>query len=441
MKDGDFMRMYDIILKKRNGLELSKEEIDFFIKGVCDETIPDYQASALLMAIYFQGMTDEETKLLTLAMAQSGDTVDLSELCRTCVDKHSTGGVGDKTTLIVAPMVSSLGVTVAKMSGRGLGHTGGTVDKLQSIEGFKTELSRDEFLKTAKLTGMCIAGQSGNLAPADKKLYALRDVTATVDSIPLIASSIMSKKLAAGSHKILLDVKTGSGAFMNSLEQSRLLAKKMVAIGNGAGRETAALITNMDEPLGNSVGNFLEIKEAVSVLKGGGADDLVKVCVALAANMLSLATGDSVEVCEKRAAQTLKNGKAFEKFKEAVKAQGGNTQMLDCPERFLNAKHAVRIISDKTAYIARMDAKKIGTAAMILGAGREKKTDKINTAAGITINAKTGDRVLKGSPLATLYTNDISKIDEAKRLYISALTFSDSPCEKPVLIYDLIKGE
>lgn len=434
------MRMYDIILKKRNGCELTKEEIDFFVKGVCDETIPDYQISALLMAIYFSGMTDIETKTLTIAMAQSGDTVDLSTLGGVTVDKHSTGGVGDKTTLIVAPIVASLGVTVAKMSGRGLGHTGGTVDKLESIEGFKTELSRDEFLKTAKLTGMCIAGQSGNLAPADKKLYALRDVTATVDSIPLIASSIMSKKLAAGSHKILLDVKTGSGAFMNSLEQSRLLAQKMVAIGNGAGRETAALITNMDEPLGNAVGNFLEIKEAVSVLKGMGADDLVKVCVALAANMLALATGDSLDVCEKRAAQTLKNGKAFEKFKEAVKAQGGNTQMLDFPEKFLNAKYKTQVICEETAYISHMDAKTIGTAAMILGAGREKKTDKINPAAGITIDAKTGDHVIKGSPLATLYTDDASKIDEAKRLYLSSLTFSDCPCEKPVLIYDLIKG-
>lgn len=433
------MRMYDIILKKRNKETLSTEEINFFVKGVTDSSIPDYQISAFLMAIYFSGLDNRETTDLTLAMAQSGDTVDLSSLSGITVDKHSTGGVGDKTTLIVAPIVASLGGVIAKMSGRGLGHTGGTVDKLESIKGFKTELSKEQFFDTVNNIGICVAGQSGNLAPADKKLYALRDVTATVDNIPLIASSIMSKKLAAGSQKIVLDVKTGSGAFMDSLEKSRLLAHKMVEIGNNANRQTVALITNMDIPLGNAVGNSLEVVEAVNTLNGNGPDDLLTVCTELSACMLSLVKGTTVEQCRDDVLKAIENKSALNKFIEMVEAQGGDSACIKDVTLFEKAKYVCDITSPYDGYISKMDTKEIGICAMILGAGRETKAQKIDHSAGIYIHKKTGDLVKKGEKLATLYTNDESKADIAQKRYLSSITFDNTQPPKPVYIYEIIK--
>ncbi len=432
------MRMYDIIRKKRDGYALEKNEIDFFIKGYTDGSIPDYQASALMMAIYFNGMTDEETANLTIAMADSGDKIDLSEIDGVTVDKHSTGGVGDKTTLIVAPVVASLGCKVAKMSGRGLGHTGGTVDKLESINGFRVELTPDEFISQVKSTGICVVGQSGNLAPADKKLYALRDVTATVNSIPLIASSIMSKKLAAGSECIVLDVKTGSGAFMKSPEEATELAEKMVDIGKKAGRKTAALITDMDIPLGTHIGNTLEVQEAVSVLRGVTDNDLKEVCIALAANIVSLAKNIPFEDAEKAVNVAISDGSAFCKFRELIMAQGGDVSLIDDTSKLPKAEFAYNIISDKNGYISHMNAEIIGSASVILGAGREKKDDTIDYTAGIILNKKTGDYVSEGETIATLYTNDKARLSPAETMLLSALDFSDTPPRKSPLIYKTI---
>ncbi|MBQ6873978.1 MAG: pyrimidine-nucleoside phosphorylase [Clostridia bacterium] len=432
------MRMYDIIRKKRDGYALDKNEIDFFIKGYTDGSIPDYQASALMMAIYFNGMTDEETANLTIAMADSGDKIDLSEIDGVTVDKHSTGGVGDKTTLIVAPVVASLGCKVAKMSGRGLGHTGGTVDKLESVNGFRVELTPDEFISQVKSTGICVVGQSGNLAPADKKLYALRDVTATVNSIPLIASSIMSKKLAAGSECIVLDVKTGSGAFMKSPEEATELAEKMVDIGKKAGRKTAALITDMDIPLGTHIGNTLEVQEAVSVLRGETDNDLKEVCIALAANIVSLAKNIPFEKAEKAVNTAISDGSAFSKFRELVMAQGGDVSLIDDTSKLPKAEIAYNIISDKNGYISHMNAEIIGSASVVLGAGREKKDDTIDYTAGIILNKKTGDYVSEGGIIATLYTNDKARLSPAGTMLLSALDFSDIPPRKSPLIYKTI---
>ena len=432
------MRMYDIIQKKRNGGELTDEEIKFFIDGTVDGSIPDYQLSALLMAIYFVGMNDREISVLTQAMALSGDTVDLSAVDGFTVDKHSTGGVGDKTTLIVAPIVAALGGKVAKMSGRGLGHTGGTVDKLESIEGFKTEVPREDFFRQVNEIGISVIGQSGNLAPADKKLYALRDVTATVESIPLIASSIMSKKLAAGSQGIVLDVKTGSGAFMKTPEDSAALAEEMVKIGTAAGRKVTAVITNMDIPLGKAVGNSLEVIEAVETLKGNGCDDLSEVCFELAANMLMLVNGRTYEENMKDVKKAVSDGTALEKLKQMVKYQGGNPEWIDNSDLFPKAETVYELKSENAGYISRMDAEKIGIASVILGAGREKKEDSVDFSAGIIINKKTGDRVEAGETLAVFYTNDKSRIKEAERKYLSALEFSDTPVEKQKLIYKTI---
>ena len=433
------MRMYDIIHKKRNGGELSEEEIRFFIEGYTDESIPDYQAAALCMAVYFRGMTPKETSILTLAMAESGDQIDLGGIEGFTVDKHSTGGVGDKTSLIVVPIVASCGGKVAKMSGRGLGHTGGTVDKLESIPGFRTELNPDDFIKQVNGIGLCIVGQTGELAPADKKLYALRDVTATVESIPLIASSIMSKKLAAGSKGIVLDVKTGSGAFMKTVEESENLAKEMVAIGKSAGRSVTAVITNMDIPLGDSVGNSLEVIEAIKTLKGEGESDLTEVCLTLAAQMLSMVTGEDEKTCYSMAKDAIDNGLAINKLREMISAQGGNVNVVDDYSLFKQPKYTAEIFSERDGYIEHTDAEKIGIASVILGAGREKKGDPIDPSAGIVLKKKTGDYVKKGEPLAVFYTDDEGKIEGAKQEFLDAFTFGNERTQPQKLIYKIIK--
>jgi len=433
------MRMYDIIHKKRNGGELSEEEIRFFIEGYTDESIPDYQAAALCMAVYFRGMTPKETSILTLAMAESGDQIDLGGIEGFTVDKHSTGGVGDKTSLIVVPIVASCGGKVAKMSGRGLGHTGGTVDKLESIPGFRTELNPDDFIKQVNGIGLCIVGQTGELAPADKKLYALRDVTATVESIPLIASSIMSKKLAAGSKGIVLDVKTGSGAFMKTVEESENLAKEMVAIGKSAGRSVTAVITNMDIPLGDSVGNSLEVIEAIKTLKGEGESDLTEVCLTLAAQMLSMVTGEDEKTCYSMAKGAIDNGLAINKLREMISAQGGNANVVDDYSLFKQPKYTAEIFSECDGYIEHTDAEKIGIASVILGAGREKKGDPIDPSAGIVLKKKTGDYVKKGEPLAAFYTDDEGKIEGAKQEFLDAFTFGNERTQPQKLIYKIIK--
>ena len=433
------MRMYDIIKNKRDNKELTKEEIEFFVKGYTDGSIPDYQASALTMAIFFNGMTEKETATLTLAMAESGDTVDLSLFGDETVDKHSTGGVGDKTTLIVAPIVASLGCIIAKMSGRGLGHTGGTVDKLESIEGFNTSLTNDEFFTQVKNIGIAVVGQTGNLTPADKKLYALRDVTATVDSIPLIASSIMSKKLAAGSHTIVLDVKCGSGAFMKTPAEAKALAEEMVKIGKNNGRNMAAIITDMNTPLGKNIGNSLEVIEAIEILKGDGAEDLKFVASALATQIVALSKNIPVTEAEKLVKEVISNGKAFEKLKEWISHQGGNVDWIENPDNFPKAEFKEDIISEKDCYISSMNAEEIGVASVILGAGREKKEDSIDFSAGIVLNKKTGDKVAKGDTIATLYTNNKDSLKTAKEKFLSAIEFSN---EKPTvipLIYKIVK--
>ena len=433
------MRMYDIIHKKRNGGELNGDEIRFFVEGYTNGSVPDYQAAAFCMAVYFQGMTEKETSELTLAMAESGDQIDLSGIDGFTVDKHSTGGVGDKTSLIVAPIVASCGGKVAKMSGRGLGHTGGTVDKLEAIPNFRTELIPDEFIKQVNNIGLCIVGQTGELAPADKKLYALRDVTATVESIPLIASSIMSKKLAAGSKGIVLDVKTGSGAFMKTFEESENLAKEMVSIGKSAGRSVTAVITNMDIPLGNSVGNSLEVIEAIKTLKGEGESDLTDVCLTLAAQMLCMVTGEDEKACYAMAKGAIADGSALNKLCEMISAQGGNAGVVDDFSLFKQPKHTVEISSEREGYIEHTDAEKIGLASVILGAGREKKGDPIDSSAGIALKKKTGDRVEKGDTLAIFYTDDESKIEEAKREFFDAFTFGNKKPPAQKHIYRIIK--
>lgn len=432
------MRMYDIIQKKKYGGELNENELELFVKGVTDGTIPDYQISAFLMAVYFQGMTDNEINLLTKFMAQSGDCVDLSQIDGVTVDKHSTGGVGDKTTLAVAPIVASLGGKIAKMSGRGLGHTGGTVDKLESIEGFKTELEREHFVNQVNEIGISVIGQSGNLAPADKKLYALRDVTATVDSIPLIASSIMSKKLAAGSQCIVLDVKTGSGAFMKTAEQSEALARQMVKIGKSAGRKISAVITDMNEPLGYAIGNSLEVIEAVETLNGNGSDDFTNVCIELATEMLRLVTGESREKTIEKVKNAIADGSALKKLREMVVAQGGNPEWIDDTALFPTAKIKYEVKSEFDGFLLLNDAEKIGIASVVLGAGRETKEDKIDMSAGIILNKKSCEPVKAGETIATFYTCDENKIEDAQKLFRSALEYTDKPCEKRPLIYKII---
>lgn len=400
------MHMLDLIDKKKKGKRLSKEEIYYIVQGYTEGVIPDYQISALLMAIYFQGMDAEETRMLTMAMVESGDQIDLSAIEGVKVDKHSTGGVGDKVSLVVIPLVASLGIPVAKMSGRGLGHTGGTIDKLESIEGFDISLSMEKFMENVNTYKMAIVGQTGDLTPADKKLYALRDVTATVDSIPLIASSIMSKKIASGSDAIVLDVKVGNGAFMKTLEDARALAKAMVSIGRGLGRETVAVLTNMNEPLGKEVGNANEVREAIKTLKGEGMQDLVNVSVTIAGHMAVLGGAfDSIEDAETAIRENMKNGKALEMLKTLVKIQGGNVSQIENPDLLPTAKISVPVISRTKGFVHEIKAEEIGTSAMLLGAGRETKEDVIDYAAGITLQKKVGDEVNEGDVLCTLLTN------------------------------------
>ncbi len=432
------MRIYDIISKKRDGFELSDEEISFFVKNYVSGEIKDYHAAALLMAIYLRGMTDREMVTLTTEMAHSGDMLDLSGIDGVTVDKHSTGGVGDKTTLIVAPIVASLGCIVAKMSGRGLGHTGGTVDKLESIEGFNVSLEPDEFIKTVKKTGICVVGQTGDLAPADKKLYALRDATATVGCVPLIASSIMSKKLAAGSQCIVLDVKYGSGAFMKTAEDAQLLSEKMVAIGKGAGRRVAAVISDMDTPLGKNIGNSLEVIEAVEILKTGKDSDLTRVCLELATNIVMLARSISRDEAYSMVSTALSDGSAYKKFLELVAGQGGNPDFIENTDNFAKAQYSYRIIAENEGYVSFMDAEKIGSSSVILGAGRINKDDSIDYSAGIILHKKTGDKVEKGDVIAELFTNKEDKIDSAKALFLEAVTIGDSMPEGKPLIYKVI---
>ena len=424
------MRMYDVIEKKRDGGELTDEEIDFFISGYVSGEIPDYQASALAMAIFYEGMTPRETAKLTMAMAESGDMMDLSAIPGIKVDKHSTGGVGDKTTLVVAPIVASLGVKVAKMSGRGLGHTGGTLDKLESIPGLSVEISEPDFFEQVNKIGVAVAGQTGNLVPADKKLYALRDVTATVDSVPLIASSIMSKKIASGSNCILLDVKCGAGAFMKTVDAAIELAEAMVSIGEHVGRTTAALITGMDRPLGKNIGNALEVSEAVATLRGEGPEDLTAVCIELAANMLHLAGKGSVAECRDLAQGQIANGEGLAKLAEMVTAQGGDAAVIWDTSKFDVAPFRREVLAEESGYISAMNAERVGIASVALGAGREKKGDPIDMAAGIILERKTGDYVEKGEVLATLLTSDEKRLDDGERIFREALSFGH---EQPVL--------
>lgn len=421
------MRMYDIIMKKRDGGCLSREEIAFFVEGFTSGNIPDYQASALLMAIYFQGMDGQETAVLTDCMAKSGDMVDLSPIPGIKVDKHSTGGVGDKTSLIIGPMVAACGVPVAKMSGRGLGHTGGTVDKLEAVPGLETSVDKEQFFSIVKETGLSIIGQSGNIAPADKKLYALRDVTATVENLSLIASSIMSKKLAAGSDAILLDVKTGSGAFMKTLDDSIALAQAMVEIGNHNGRNTMALITDMDTPLGYAIGNSLELMEVVDTLKGHGPADLTAVCLELAANMLVLAEKGDLEDCRRMAQETIHSGEAFRRLVAMAKAQGGDASVLEDTSKFQQAAFMSELPSERSGYITGMNTEACGIASVVLGAGRARKEDDIDFSAGIVLLKKPGDRIEAGESLARLYTNQESKQEEAGRMILEAIQIGDQP--------------
>lgn len=406
------MNVYEIIDKKKRGLELNQTEIEYLINGYVNNEIPDYQISAWLMAVYFQGMTDRELLALTNCMTKSGEIVDLSSIMGVKVDKHSTGGVGDKVTLVVAPIVAACGGKVAKMSGRGLGFTGGTIDKLEAIPGLKTALAEEDFFNMVNEIGLAVMGQSADIAPADKKLYALRDVTATVDSIPLIASSIMSKKLAAGSDKIVLDVTVGSGAFMKDKENAVQLAEKMVAIGNGAGKKTVAILTNMDVPLGKMVGNNLEVVEAIETLKGRGPEDLIAVVVEIASTMLYLAQIGTKEECMKKVKRVIADGSALEKLKFMVERQGGDGSYIENPDQFEKAIYQHEIIANNSGYIGTMNTEECGKAAVLLGAGREVKDDPIDMTAGIKFNKKTGDAVKQGDIVAIAYSSSKEKLQQ-----------------------------
>ena len=437
------MRPYDIIKRKRDGEILSTEEIEFIIEAYVDGEVEDYQMSAFLMAIYFKGMDDRETLDLTYAMLNSGETIDLSKIAGIKVDKHSTGGVGDTTTLVVGPMIAALGIPFVKMSGRGLGHTGGTLDKLDSIEGFHTDLSYQELIDYTNKINICIAGQTDNITPADKKIYALRDVTATVDSLPLIASSVMSKKLALGSDKIVLDVKVGRGAFMKDVEQAFQLSEKMVAIGSGAGKETIALVTNMDQPLGNAVGNALEVKEALEILKGEHLDgDLYKVSLALAVELLILARlVDSKESGRKLLRETIDNGSAYKKFMDLVELQGGNLEVIRNWELFPHTKNIYRVKARATGYISDIDAEEIGKVSLYLGAGRENKNSIIDLAVGMVLEKRVGDYVKEGETLVTIHLDKIEKLKFAEERIIDIFKIDKNPKEKDKLIYGLVTSD
>lgn len=423
------MRMVDLIEKKRDGLELTAEEIQFVIKGYTDGSIPDYQVSALTMAIFFQGMTENERANLTMAMVESGDQIDLSKIEGIKVDKHSTGGVGDTTTLVLGPLVAAVGVPVAKMSGRGLGHTGGTIDKLEAVEGFHVEIENEEFIKLVNQNKIAVIGQSGNLTPADKKLYALRDVTATVDSIPLIASSIMSKKIAAGADSIVLDVKTGAGAFMKTLDDSRELAKAMVRIGNNVGRNTMAVISDMSQPLGFAIGNALEVKEAIDTLRGEGPEDLTELCLTLGSHMVFLARkADSLKEAREKLENAMKDGSALETFKVFLSSQGGDASVVDDPQKLPQAKYTFELEAKQDGYVSEIVADEIGTAAMLLGAGRATKESEIDLAVGLILRRKIGDRVQKGESLVTICSN-FENVEEVRTMLYENITLSTEKVE------------
>ncbi|MBW7649665.1 MULTISPECIES: pyrimidine-nucleoside phosphorylase [Anoxybacillus] len=432
------MRMVDLIEKKRDGHTLTKEEIQFIIEGYTKGDIPDYQMSALAMAIFFRGMNEEETAELTMAMVHSGDTIDLSKIEGVKVDKHSTGGVGDTTTLVLGPLVASVGVPVAKMSGRGLGHTGGTIDKLESVPGFHVEITNDEFIDLVNKNKIAVVGQSGNLTPADKKLYALRDVTATVNSIPLIASSIMSKKIAAGADAIVLDVKTGAGAFMKDLNDAKALAKAMVDIGNRVGRKTMAIISDMSQPLGYAIGNALEVKEAIDTLKGEGPEDLQELCLVLGSHMVYLAEkASSLEEARHMLERAMKDGSALETFKTFLAAQGGDASVVDDPSKLPQAKYIIELEAKEDGYVSEIVADAVGTAAMWLGAGRATKESTIDLAVGLVLRKKVGDAVKKGESLVTIYSNR-EQVDDVKQKLYENIRISATPVQAPTLIYDKI---
>ena len=431
------MRMIDIIEKKRDGKSLTKEEIEFFVNGYTHEEVPDYQASSLAMAIFFQDMNDEERAALTMSMVNSGEKIDLSDINGIKVDKHSTGGVGDTTTLVLAPLVAAVGVPVAKMSGRGLGHTGGTIDKLESVKGFNVEISEKDFIKLVNDNQVAVIGQSGNLTPADKKLYALRDVTGTVNSIPLIASSIMSKKIAAGADAIVLDVKTGSGAFMKTLDDAEALAHAMVRIGNNVGRNTMAIISDMSQPLGNALGNALELKEAIATLKGNGPKDLTELVLTLGSQMVVLAEqATSLDEARQMLIDAIKTGKALNKFKTFLSNQGGDDSIVDSPEKLPSAKYQVEFKAKKDGYITEIIANEIGVASMMLGAGRQTKEDVIDLGVGIVLNKKVGEHVEKGENILTIHTNT-KEIDDILYKLDNSITI-ESKGEAPTLIHKII---
>ena len=417
------MRMYDIILKKRSNLPLTDEEIRFVISGYVNGEIPDYQVSALLMTIVFNGMNARELGTLTMAMAQSGNMVDLSNIDGITVDKHSTGGVGDKTTLIIGPLVAACGGKVAKMSGRGLGHTGGTIDKMESIPNLKVSLDQEAFINQVNTIGLAVIGQSEGLAPADKKLYALRDVTGTVDSIPLIASSVMSKKLASGAQAILLDVKVGSGAFMKTLDDARALAKAMVDIGTENGRSVKAVLTDMDRPLGHAIGNALEIREVIDTLKGHGPEDLTHECLIMAAHMLVLSQICDYETALSRVQEALNSGAALERLRMMIDAQGGDSRVLDDESLLAIGKFTYDVTAPQDGYITHMNTEQCGIASVMLGAGRTVKDGPIDYSAGIVMHKKTGDDVRAGESIATLYASHESLLLNAAKIYLEAITF------------------
>jgi pyrimidine-nucleoside phosphorylase len=430
--------MVDLIEKKRDGQELTSEEIKFIINGYTDGSIPDYQVSALTMAIFFKGMTEKERAELTLAMVESGDQIDLSQIEGIKVDKHSTGGVGDTTTLVLGPLVAALDVPVAKMSGRGLGHTGGTIDKLEAVKGFHVEIENEEFMDLVNKNKIAVIGQSGNLTPADKKLYALRDVTATVDSIPLIASSIMSKKIAAGADAIVLDVKTGAGAFMKTLDDSRELAKAMVGIGNNVGRRTMAVISDMSQPLGFAIGNALEVKEAIDTLKGEGPEDLTELCLTLGSHMVYLAEkASSLAEARTMLEQVIKDGSALDKLKVFLSSQGGDASIVDDPSKMPQAQFTFELEAREDGYVSEIVADEVGTAAMILGAGRATKESVIDLAVGLVLRKKIGDQVKKGDSLVTIYSN-FEDVTEVKAKLYENIRISTSKVDAPILIHEEI---
>ncbi|EGQ3180417.1 pyrimidine-nucleoside phosphorylase [Staphylococcus pseudintermedius] len=431
------MRMVDIIAKKRDGHALTKEEIEFVVNGYTNDDIPDYQMSSLAMAIFFQDMTDEERAYLTMAMVESGDQIDLSNIEGIKVDKHSTGGVGDTTTLVLAPLVAALDVPVAKMSGRGLGHTGGTIDKLESVEGFHVEISEEAFVKLVNEDKVAVIGQTGNLTPADKKIYALRDVTATVNSIPLIASSIMSKKIAAGADAIVLDVKTGNGAFMKTVEDAEQLAHAMVKIGNQVGRQTMAIISDMSQPLGRAIGNALELQEAIYTLKGEGPEDLTELVLTLGSQMVVLAQkAKDLDEARGMLQEVIDNGKALEKFKTFLSNQGGDASVVDEPSKLPTAQYQFELPAKRSGVVSEMIANEIGIASMMLGAGRQTKEDVIDLAVGLVLNKKVGDRVEEGESLLTIYANS-EDVEQVKQKLYDNITISDH-AEQPQLIHTII---